>query len=115
MYWVIKNYLMFKINLFFEKIFDEFISFNNFLEDEVCKVSIYLRNFFVDIVDVFVFGKIVDFVYLIDDVNIKKYNSVFNELFNYIFIFFFVKFIKKVFVGFVIGVIFLVMVRMIFD
>lgn len=95
MHRVTKNHPMFKTNLFSEKILDEFISSNNFPEDEVRKVSTHLRNSFVDTVDVPVLGKTVDSAHPIDDVNTKKYNSVFNESLNHIFISPSAKFIKR--------------------
>ncbi|HAR2987399.1 TPA: hypothetical protein I2C19_001800 [Staphylococcus aureus] len=115
MHRVTKNHPMFKTNLFSEKILDEFISSNNFPEDEVRKVSTHLRNSFVDTVDVPVLGKTVDSAHPIDDVNTKKYNSVFNESLNHIFISPSAKFIKKVSVGSAIGVTSPVMVRTILD
>ncbi|HDP4253652.1 TPA: hypothetical protein P6O63_002266 [Staphylococcus aureus] len=115
MHRVTKNHPMFKTNLFSEKILDEFISSNSFPEDEVRKVSTHLRNSFVDTVDVPVLGKTVDSAHPIDDVNTKKYNSVFNESLNHIFISPSAKFIKKVSVGSAIGVTSPVMVRTILD
>ncbi|MCO4431294.1 hypothetical protein AXF03_13700 [Staphylococcus aureus] len=115
MHRVTKNHPMFKTNLFSEKILDEFISSNSFPEDEVRKVSTLLRNSFVDTVDVPVLGKTVDSAHPIDDVNTKKYNSVFNESLNHIFISPSAKFIKKVSVGSAIGVTSPVMVRTILD
>ncbi|HGZ7614436.1 TPA: hypothetical protein ACOF0Y_002941, partial [Staphylococcus aureus] len=79
------------------------------------KVSTHLRNSFVDTVDVPVLGKTVDSAHPIDDVNTKKYNSVFNESLNHIFISPSAKFIKKVSVGSAIGVTSPVMVRTILD
>ncbi|HCW7370370.1 TPA: hypothetical protein OYC97_002526 [Staphylococcus aureus] len=115
MHRVTKNHPMFKINLFSEKILDEFISSNSFPEDEIRKVSTHLRNSFVDTVDVPVLGKTVDSAHPIDDVNTEKYNSVFNESLNHIFISPSAKFIKKVSVGSAIGVTSPVMVRTILD
>ncbi|HDA9296790.1 TPA: hypothetical protein O5366_002636 [Staphylococcus aureus] len=115
MHRVTKNHPMFKTNLFSEKILDEFISSNSFPEDEVRKVSTHLRNSFVDTVDVPVLGKTVDSAHPIDDVNTKKYNSVFNESLNHIFISPSAKFIKKVSAGSAIGVTSPVMVRTILD
>ncbi|HGZ6813255.1 TPA: hypothetical protein ACOFVH_002780 [Staphylococcus aureus] len=115
MHRVTKNHPMFKTNLFSEKILDEFISSNSFPEDEIRKVSTHLRNSFVDTVDVPVLGKTVDSAHPIDDVNTKKYNSVFNESLNHIFISPSAKFIKKVSVGSAIGVTSPVMVRTILD
>ncbi|NDP97477.1 hypothetical protein GZ146_01690 [Staphylococcus aureus] len=115
MHRVTKNNPMFKTNLFSEKILDEFISSNSFPEDEIRKVSTHLRNSFVDTVDVPVLGKTVDSAHPIDDVNTKKYNSVFNESLNHIFISPSAKFIKKVSVGSAIGVTSPIMVRTILD